>query len=66
MFITQSSDYYESNVHHVTYLLKYDIHETVNEKILAGQWVILMPSFSCGGKTAHENNGIFHYYIVFL
>lgn len=65
MSIVQSADYYESNGHHVTYLLKYDIHEIVNEKILVGQWFTLMPSFNCEKKTAHENH-ILHFYIVFL
>lgn len=64
MSIAQSADYYESNGYHVTYLLKYDIHEIVNEKILAGQWFTLMPSFNCGKKTAHENN-IFHFTLSF-
>ena len=39
---------------HVTYLPKHDIHEIVNEQIIARQWFTLMPSFNYGRKTASK------------
>lgn len=37
MSTLQSADNYESNVHGVTYLPKYDIHDILNEQILVRQ-----------------------------
>ena len=56
MSTLQSGERGKSNVHNMTYLPKDDIHNILNEQILARQWFTLMPSFSYGKKPAQENN----------